>query len=417
MHKQYKSYIGKALVGGHTSLLAVSLSSLLAVFIFLTLSIEVTFTLKVAGFDVRPVYFFMGGFIVLNIRYIYYGVRVMLASLFAFICVVISVLQGISPTLSIAHAMLATFSISFGLSSVGYLYKSESKVLSWWIDLYILSGLLVSVYSIIEFVIYIMYPSLATWWIGPIPRVSALTFEPSYLAFFLVPIFFVAFTMRRYRTAALIFISVLLSTSRTGLVGLVGGTGALFLIGGGYFRQLFRATAKYAAVVSVILLVLPNFQTALVQFYKFILSGFTLSELGSSAQARLLSWYYAAQLFIENPFFGVGIMGYGPALHAKGILTNVPAMELRTTNLYLEILAELGGLGFIAFIWWVFAPIVRLWKNRRLPKVAGFLAALGSMIFMFPFIQTWWRPYLWMAWILAYALVAHYRLQARNRTP
>lgn len=403
------SYVGRALLQGKIGLLGISASALLALLTFVTLSIEVEITIDVAGFNVRPVYFFMGGFILLNLRYVYHGAKWMPASIFAFMCVVLSVLQGIRPTLSLAHALLATFAITFGLVATGYLSQQEDDVLEWWADLYVFSGVLTAVYSIIEFCSYLIYPPFATWWIGPIPRVSALTYEPSYLAFFLVPIFFVAFTTQRYRAAAVIVFAALLSTSRTGLIGLVGGVAVLVAIRGEDLRRLVHATLKYAAIASVGLLVLPGVRAALGQFVNFVLSGFTLSDLGSSAQARLLSWLYAVQLFLENPFFGVGIMGYGPAMHARGLFLDMPAKEVRTTNLYLEILAELGGLGFIAFIWWAFAPVIRLWEDRTKPYAAGLIAAMGSMLAMFPFIQTWWRPYLWMGWILAYAYAARYR--------
>ncbi len=408
MEDRAQSYIGRALLYGEAGLLTVSLSSLLILLVFVTLSIEVSLTISVSGFNVRPVYFCMGGFIVLNMRYLYYGSKWMPASVFALICVVLSVLQGIRPLLSLAHALLATFTIAFGVIATGYLYQRNRKVLEWWVDLYIFSGVLTAVYSILEFCSYLIYPQFATWWIGPIPRVSALTYEPSYLAFFLAPIFFLSFALRRYRAAAVIILATLLSTSRTGLVGLVGGIAALIVVRPRDFRRLLRTMVKYAAIIAIGLLALPSVQSALGQFIKFVVSGFTLTDVGS-VQARLLSWLYALQLFLDNPVFGVGIMGYGPAMHARGLFLDAPAKEVRTTNLYLEILAELGGLGFTAFMWWVLSPVIRLWKHRRRPHAAGLIAAMTSMIAMFPFIQTWWRPYLWTGWILAYALAAQYR--------
>lgn len=408
MGTSINSYIGRALWQKDVSLLDVSASSLLAVLTFVTLSIEVGITINVGGFNIRPVYFFMGGIILLNFRYIYYGAKWMPAGIFAIMCVVLSVLQGIRPMLSLAHALLATFAITFGLITTGYLSRREDGVLDWWIDMYVFSGVLAALYSILEFVVYLFYPPLATWWIGPIPRVSALTYEPSYLAFFLAPIFFIAFDAKRYRAAALILLATLLSTSRTGLVGLVGGAMALVAARPSELWSILRTVAKYAVIVALGLMVLPGVQEALGQFVKFVVSGFTLTDAGS-AWARILSWFYAFQLFLENPFFGVGIMGYGPAMHARGLFLDAPAQEVRTTNLYLEILAELGGLGFIAFMWWAFAPVFRLWKYRAKRYASGFLAALVSMLTMFPFIQTWWRPYLWIAWVLAYVLAARYQ--------
>ena len=155
------------------------------------------------------------------------------------------------------------------------------------------------------------------------------------------------------------------------------------------------------------LLAIPGVQSGLSEFFEFIWSGFVDIEVGSG-HARLLSWFQAFQVFLDHPILGVGIQGYGPEMHARGYYLDRPAEQVRTTMLYLEILAEFGLVGFTLFIWWVFYPIIKLWEYRNDEFVSGVVSALLSMVIMFPFIQNWWRPYLWIAWVMAYSLCYFY---------
>jgi O-antigen ligase len=310
--------------------------------------------------------------------------------------------------LSVKFAVHAVFTILFGVISSGYIYSRGEDVLNWWYEMYILSGVITGFYSVIQFFVFISFPSVGELWVGGIPRAYALTTEPSYLAFFLVPIFFVAFSNYRYKAAIIIAAGILFSTSRTGLVGLVGGGAALAFIRPREFGQLAWQAIKYAGGVVLLFLVVPAIQEGIVRFFQFVWKGFTDLDVGS-AYVRLLSWFYALELFLEHPIFGVGVQGYGPAMHAKGLMLNRDAEEVRTTMLYLEILAEYGIVGFLVFVWWLTSPLFVLWRHRMDERAAGLLTALSSMLLMFPFIQNWWRPYLWIAWVLAYVLAARYQ--------
>jgi O-antigen ligase len=110
-------------------------------------------------------------------------------------------------------------------------------------------------------------------------------------------------------------------------------------------------------------------------------------------------------VFLNHPIKGVGAGAYGGGVHELGVALNVPAGEIKTTNLWLETLAELGVLGLAALLAMLVVAVVGLWKTRRREPLATFLiTAIVASAAMFPFVQTLWVPYRWIVWILAVSL-------------
>ena len=107
----------------------------------------------------------------------------------------------------------------------------------------------------------------------------------------------------------------------------------------------------------------------------------------------------------QPPVKGVGAGAYGGGVHELGIARNVPEAEIKTTNLWLETLAELGVLGLTALLAMLVTAVFGLWKTRRREPLATFvITAILASAAMFPFVQTLWVPYRWIVWILAFGL-------------
>ena len=102
---------------------------------------------------------------------------------------------------------------------------------------------------------------------------------------------------------------------------------------------------------------------------------------------------------------GVGIGAYGGGVHELGIALDTPDSDIKTTNLWLEVLAELGVIGFASLVALLVIAVFGLWRRRRQEPLAPFvITAIVASAAMFAFVQTWWVPYRWIVWILAYSI-------------
>jgi O-antigen ligase len=126
----------------------------------------------------------------------------------------------------------------------------------------------------------------------------------------------------------------------------------------------------------------------------------------ASVAPRLQSWRDGWETYKQAPVTGVGINAFGQAQHDRGASLDWPTSLLKTTNLWVESLAEMGPLGLFALVVWAFTPLPFLARRRREnPLAVPLLAALLASSAMFAFTQTWWVPYRWVPWIFGYALV------------
>lgn len=88
---------------------------------------------------------------------------------------------------------------------------------------------------------------------------------------------------------------------------------------------------------------------------------------------RMYLWSAALQLYAAHPWLGVGPANFGPTaavffkdgelggpyIEAGRIYSRVPH------NVYMEILAELGTLGAVGYLWMILDFVVKNWKLRR----------------------------------------------------
>ena len=143
-------------------------------------------------------------------------------------------------------------------------------------------------------------------------------------------------------------VSVILTFSRSGFLALLaaGGTMIWKLSQGHRWRML----GGTLVLVIVLLLAMPGTYRARLAT---IINPAT--DTTFSAQGRQGTMLRAAQLALRHPLLGLGIGNFH--IYSIG--------ELRAHNSYLEIAAELGVLGFVAYLIFIFAPLRALRRLER----------------------------------------------------
>ena len=98
---------------------------------------------------------------------------------------------------------------------------------------------------------------------------------------------------------------------------------------------------------------------------------------------RLIIWGRVWDVMLDNPFFGVGLGNFRDAFFKREAWLHVALAypSLHAHNTYLELLADTGWLGllaYVAFLLLVAWQLVRIW-NRPGPRPVLTLAAIGSL--------------------------------------
>lgn len=76
-------------------------------------------------------------------------------------------------------------------------------------------------------------------------------------------------------------------------------------------------------------------------------------------------WPFAWRIFKEYPIFGCGLYGYNPSFTALGMAPlRHSAGIMHPHNIYLQLLAETGIIGFLLFLFFVLSAIV--WSGRHI---------------------------------------------------
>jgi putative inorganic carbon (hco3(-)) transporter len=159
----------------------------------------------------------------------------------------------------------------------------------------------------------------------------------------------------------------------------------------------------------------------LVYFLRSILNpSHTEEAVGWDVVTRLILWATAWDYFIHSPVVGVG-WGNFTVLYGSDVPSFIPPGQLEVHNVYLQLLAETGLLGFIAFSSLVIRAWRQAWTQWRssvdfldLALAFGVLGALLSLLVQ-GFIEI---PFFTQSgtlfWVLLALLVASSRLQRES---
>lgn len=379
---------------------ASKLDAVLFLALFSLLPIERMAVVDIAGFTIRPVFVVMGLWMFsyfqnIKMTNIIWGLAVTLA-------VLQSVVFSIDPVTSLPYAAWAMFTIWFSVVFASRI-RQHPELVELAVKAYLQTAVFWSLVTVAQWLLAFKYPSLAYSFVGALPRVHALTLEPSYLAVFLLPPLFIALYSEQWLYAVFLGMALFASTSRTGIVALVFGLMMFALF---KHKSIFSVFKRRVLLLPILLLALVFFMNSSHKYLhtmsRFFYSGLSLTD-PTSAIPRLESWKEAWQVFSDNPWNGVGVGAYGKAVRQLGLsdIEEGKDNQHKTTNLFAEVAAEMGIFGLIAFLVWGMLPLFIL--SRCTASSPGFAILMSYLVLTvtFPFIQTWWRPYLWVPWVLA----------------
>ncbi len=167
-------------------------------------------------------------------------------------------------------------------------------------------------------------------------------------------------------------ISIMAAGGRAGLMGWV--LGLLFL--------LFFSKPKYkiAIVISaaIIFFIALNFQDKLAIFNRG-------SDLNETYDFRAGIWADAIDIFVNNPFWGIGLGNYGKYvfLHYPDqiwVINNEISSFDQPESGYLLFLTELGALGFASVFIFVIFPIIQTFYYYLKTKDLNFILMISSIM-------------------------------------
>lgn len=252
------------------------------------------------------------------------------------------------------------------------------------LDAYICSCLIVGIYGICEMFQRGLF-------IVGISRTALMAVEPSEAGFInifglIISIFlFVQYKRKRYLTYSIMLVGIQLVIGSTTSL-LAGGTAItisyLDYIRKGntnFFKKIFIyimvglasiTGAYYISTKTHILDKLLNYQ-------------YYLTVHGSSVAERLATITTCWKMFLTRPILGVGLGNFGWYLShfvTSIYLNYIPGGKFQPNNLYFELLAEVGIIGFLIYV----AFIIQLWKkinlNSKREKNRGYWNMLLAML-------------------------------------
>ena len=314
--------------------------------------------------------------------------------------------------------------------------KTGDKALKYF-KLYLISYFFMAIFGVCQFLVGLLGISLKTtqWWIyGVVPRVNGLCYEPSYFGTYLaggaVLLYWLTFVKRKkllkHQTVMVIFViaSTVLTSSRIAILTLFFTT-LLHLLVELFYPLLVKGKIRLSGVkllgvqvLFVILIILTLW------FYfpstKVFLSGTGLGGTSShSVSQRLQEMRDTFLVFLKNPIIGVslgGIPSHRASLYGKTITTQLEAKKFEGMNVFVEVLAASGIIGYIFFILFWFDLIyfhyklskkIKTYLENNKRKFSIFLElksvsdSLGIMIvaevFALTMNQNILRPYFWLS--------------------
>ncbi len=248
------------------------------------------------------------------------------------------------------------------------------------------------------------------------PRIQAFSMEPLYYAnYLLIPIcvgialiFNRAEPIKRWWLIGLVMlllINFILTVSRGGYLGLVGSLAILTIF---MFRKIFTWRTILIGVLTVGIVgygVLFALSKGDYHATNQFISHVTLADFsqGESIQGRLATFKRAMVAYNQSPILGIGIGNYGPWAKYYPSAPPKGGWDI-VNNQFLELLAETGLVGTIAFGFLILILILRTFSALKYAKdlflrsvLIGLLAALLGILIQYNFMSTLYIIHVWVA--------------------
>lgn len=209
---------------------------------------------------------------------------------------------------------------------------------------------------------------------GLFPDPHMLAFFLGLVSFFPLALFLFLKKGRFFYFLIFCFFSLILvlTFSRGGYLGFLAGLFAVIFFVWPKIESEGRSFLKRGAIFFLLLAVLFG-GAALVRFA----SSFDLDE--GSNLGRLSIWQGSFDYFLKNPFLGSGLGNYPLSLDPYADYRS----PVTSHNLYLDILAETGIFGLLAWFWFVFASMkaafLKIKSATKENWIIGF-GALGALV-------------------------------------
>ncbi len=345
------------------------------------------------------------------------------------ICLSIFISSLFSPLISRSLGYFAIYCfefISYFLLPLLCVVKGKKEAI---LRLYFLSFILVGTHAFLQlfFSIFGIYDPFLSQFLGRFARAHAWAYEPSFYALYMgsfvmfYNLFFlleetVFFNVKNFFSLLFVNLFLVISTSTGGFFAYFVLLGvSLFFSFFTFLQESLRFLRKKMALFSTFLVFLfGSFaflfpRIFLITFFKFFNKSFTSHGCFSTRWDGIVN---AWKVFLENPFFGVGLGGVGPYLHQERVLKGSiiqdvsleELLEYDPTNVLTEVLASLGLFGLFGFILLGIAFYILFKKavqNPNLPSheknqlIALFLSLIVTMCVL-QFNQNIFRNYLWV---------------------
>jgi O-antigen ligase len=240
--------------------------------------------------------------------------------------------------------------------------------------------------------------------------------EVAYALIILVPIALVLASKARWliriaiwMTLAVYMVAIFLTFSRGGLIALFGVIG---LMG---WKQ------KSAAIRAAMALAFVGGLAVIGMFWTRSSGDFSDMKHDGSVQERMVTLEAGGRMFLHNPLLGIGPgdSSVAYALYAGKEANCHCHDQLVVHNAYIQVLAELGLIGAIPFMLFMFGSLYEAWKLESGP-IGPYAMALGLAMWGVAiccltggFIYTWW-PYVLVGLIAAAKRISTMKSQAET---
>jgi len=203
----------------------------------------------------------------------------------------------------------------------------------------------------------------------------------------------------------LLLTALVLTASRSSVLGFVVGVGAIVLLRG-LSKRMLRLTLLGAALS---LIALPK-----VLAYARLYNKLTIDE---SALMRVTSWLNGLRVLSDHPIIGVGINTWGYVQERYGGLrAHAATYAIDGGLLFVAVMTGFVGLAlYLAMLWSIFRRARRVARDESAPAghrglAIGAAAVIPAIVTHSLFANSMFFPYLmealWVVWGLVYAMTA-----------
>jgi len=398
-------------------------------FLFLLSSFDIFLNIKIFGYNIRSIYileFFLASYILshyfykkdstiklINYRYLFIW----------FFIVFLFIPNTTVLTRNIGYAVWLLLSILL-IGIMSTLIRSE-KMFYKVMHLYIMSFCFIAIFGLIQFVVGLFGIKLLTtqWWIyGVLPRINGFNYEPSYYGSYLIIgwtlllylIFHNDFFAKKYKKYFFVItISLILSSSRMAILTMLLSICSLILVQsikkflkGKISKKLVKYVFLLVLIFILLIIVIINYWNEI----NFLFSG--LGIFGSSSHssgARIKTMIDTFRIFLNSPIIGYSLGGIPSAIAQLGgynISTQIEAKNFEGMNIFLEVLAASGIIGYIFFLLFIYLLYFKAFKIAKAIYYKNFtysiivkslIFSLFWEMFILSMNQNILRPYLWIA--------------------